>query len=54
VLAQITVIPSAPLLVPELAGPGAADTEPVRAAVLAAGQTLAAAAGCRGRHGPLQ
>lgn len=44
VLAQIAVIPSAPLLVRELAGPGAVDTEPVRAAVLAAGRVLAAAA----------
>ncbi|MCK0440444.1 hypothetical protein MUG78_13515 [Gordonia alkaliphila] len=43
-LAQIAVIPSAPLLVPELAGPDAVDTEPVRAAVRAAGERLAAAA----------
>ncbi|GAC58309.1 hypothetical protein GOHSU_37_00050 [Gordonia hirsuta DSM 44140 = NBRC 16056] len=44
-LAQIAVIPSAPLLVPELAGPAATDTEPVRAAVLAAGNRLAQASG---------
>lgn len=44
VLAQIAVIPSAPLLVPELAGPDAVDTEPVRAAVRAAGERLAEAA----------
>lgn len=44
VLAQIAVIPSAPLLVPELSGPGAREAEPVRAAVLAAGEALAAAA----------
>lgn len=43
-LAEIAVIPSAPLLVPELAGPGAVDTEPVRAAAIAAGTSLAAAA----------
>ncbi|WP_344783229.1 hypothetical protein [Gordonia caeni] len=43
-LAQIAVIPSAPLSVPELAGPAAVDTEPMRAAVLAAGRALAAAA----------
>lgn len=46
VLAQIAVIPSAPLLVPELAGPDAVDTEAVRAAVLAVGADLAGAA-CR-------
>lgn len=44
VLAQIAVIPSAPLLVPELSGPGARDAEPVRAAVLAAGRSLAESA----------
>lgn len=44
VLADIAVVPSAPLLVPELAGPAAFDTEPVRAAVRAAGGTLAARA----------
>lgn len=44
VLAEIVVIPSAPLLVPELSGPAADDTVPVRDAVLAAGASLAAAA----------
>lgn len=42
VLAQIAVIPSAPLLVPEIAGPEAVETEPVRAAAVAAGRALAA------------
>ncbi|MEO9328677.1 class III extradiol ring-cleavage dioxygenase family protein [Gordonia aurantiaca] len=32
-LAVVVFVPSAPLLVPELAGPGAFDTEPVRTAV---------------------
>ncbi len=41
VLADIAVVPSAPLLVPELAGPRAFDTEPVRAAAVAAGRHLA-------------
>ncbi|MEY1675775.1 hypothetical protein AB4Z55_16510 [Gordonia sp. ABKF26] len=33
-LAALVFVPSAPLLVPELAGPAASDTEPVRRAVL--------------------
>ncbi|MBM7367683.1 hypothetical protein [Gordonia hydrophobica] len=35
-LAVVVIVPSAPLLVPELAGPDAADTDAVRAAVHAA------------------
>ncbi|MFT3715012.1 MAG: hypothetical protein QM774_03440 [Gordonia sp. (in: high G+C Gram-positive bacteria)] len=42
-LTQVAVIPGAPLLVPELAGPEAYDTDDVRASVLAAGRSLAAA-----------
>ena len=33
-LAAVVFVPSAPLLVPELAGPAASDTEPVRRAAL--------------------
>lgn len=44
VLSLVAIIPSAPLLVPELAGPAAADTEPVRTAVRDAGARLATAA----------
>jgi len=43
VLAQVAVIPGAPLLVPELTGPGAVEAEPVRAAAGAAITALAAA-----------
>lgn len=43
-LSLVAIVPSAPLLVPELAGPAAEDTEPVRAAVRDAGARLAAAA----------
>lgn len=43
-LAQIAVIPSAPLLVPELAGPHAIEVEAVRSAVLDAGRALASTA----------
>ncbi|MEE4022835.1 hypothetical protein V1Y59_07080 [Gordonia sp. PKS22-38] len=43
-LASVVFVPSAPLLVPALAGPDAVDTEPVRAATLAAGRELAGAA----------
>lgn len=42
VFAGLIVVPSAPLLVPELVGPQATDTAEVRAAVLAAGAHLAA------------
>ncbi|MYR05831.1 hypothetical protein GTV32_05675 [Gordonia sp. SID5947] len=41
-LASVVFVPSAPLLVPALAGPRAVDTEEVRAATLAAGRDLAA------------
>lgn len=44
VLASVVFVPSAPLLVPEVAGPGATDTEAVRAATRAAGRELAGAA----------
>ncbi|MFZ2510118.1 MAG: hypothetical protein WAW85_03380 [Gordonia sp. (in: high G+C Gram-positive bacteria)] len=44
-LAHIAVVPSAPLLVPELAGPQAFDTAPVRAAATAAVRRLATHAG---------
>ncbi len=44
VLASVVFVPSAPLLVPALAGPRALDTEPVRAATLVAGADLADAA----------
>lgn len=40
-LASVVFVPSAPLLVPQLAGPAAADTGPVRAAVIDAGARLA-------------
>ncbi|MEE3850566.1 hypothetical protein VZC37_09490 [Gordonia sp. LSe1-13] len=43
-LASVVFVPSAPLLVPALAGPDAMDTEPVRAATLAVGRELAGAA----------
>ncbi|MGV9860347.1 hypothetical protein ACWDTD_17085 [Gordonia sp. NPDC003425] len=43
-LASVVFVPSAPLLVPELAGPAALDTVPVRTATLHAGDGLAAAA----------
>ncbi|WP_040518649.1 hypothetical protein [Gordonia neofelifaecis] len=43
-LSLVAIVPSAPLLVPELAGPEAVDADPVRAAVVAAGERLAAAA----------
>ncbi|MBY4569743.1 hypothetical protein ACN95_06855 [Gordonia sihwensis] len=44
VLALVAIVPSAPLLVPELAGPAATDTEPVRAAVRAVAKRLGSAA----------
>ncbi|GAC68935.1 hypothetical protein [Gordonia soli] len=40
-LASVLFVPSAPLLVPELTGPAAADTEPIRAAVISAATELA-------------
>ncbi|WP_035718809.1 hypothetical protein [Gordonia shandongensis] len=40
-LAEVVIIPSAPLLVPELSGPAAVETEPVRAAVTDAVTRLA-------------
>ncbi|MFT4088925.1 MAG: hypothetical protein QM658_17560, partial [Gordonia sp. (in: high G+C Gram-positive bacteria)] len=43
-LAEVAVIPSAPLLVPELTGPGAPEAVAVRDAVRAAGVSLAEAA----------
>lgn len=43
VLASVVFVPSAPLLVPALAGPRAFDAEPIRAATLAAAADLAAA-----------
>ncbi|WP_132993567.1 hypothetical protein [Gordonia zhaorongruii] len=45
-LAEVAIIPGAPVLVPELSGPNAVEVEPVRAAVLAAGRALADAATC--------
>ncbi|SIR86315.1 class III extradiol ring-cleavage dioxygenase family protein [Williamsia sterculiae] len=42
VLAAVVFVPSAPLLVPQLAGPSAADTAPVRTAALRAVAGLAA------------
>ena len=44
VLALVAIVPSAPLLVPELAGPSAVDTEPIRDAVRAAADRLAESA----------
>lgn len=44
VLASVVFVPSAPLLVPQVAGPGATDTEAVREATRTAGRELAAAA----------
>lgn len=44
VLASVVFVPSAPLLVPAIAGPHADDTDPVRTATLSAGRGLAAAA----------
>lgn len=44
VLASVVFVPSAPLLVPAIAGPRADDTGPVRTATLAAGRGLADAA----------
>ncbi|GAA1480546.1 hypothetical protein GCM10009624_09860 [Gordonia sinesedis] len=41
VLASVVFVPSAPLLVPQLAGPGAVDTAPVRDATVAAATRLA-------------
>ncbi|ALG84621.1 hypothetical protein [Gordonia phthalatica] len=43
-LALLAIVPSAPLLVPELAGPAAVDTAPVRDAVRAVGDRLGQAA----------
>ncbi|GEE02575.1 hypothetical protein nbrc107696_30210 [Gordonia spumicola] len=43
-LAEVAIVPSAPLLVPELAGPDAVETDVVRAAVDAAGRSLGASA----------
>ncbi len=42
-LTEVAIVPSAPLLVPELAGPDAVETETVRAAALAAGTSAATA-----------
>ncbi|QRY63909.1 hypothetical protein JVX90_06815 [Gordonia sp. PDNC005] len=43
-LAQVAIVPSAPILVPELSGPDAAEVIGVRAAALAAGESLGAVA----------
>lgn len=43
-LASVVLVPSAPLLVPELAGPAATDTQPVRAATVDAAVDLGRAA----------